>query len=257
MRFNCFLLLIGLALVLGPGAAAEPTKQKRPTDRSAGSPAAAQPAAERPKQAPPRPSEDSAPVPGARAAFRKRDLNGDGLLDYDEMDDALRAERDRWDANEDGFIDFAEFTAYLRARHQLERDTARKGKPPAVELRARKPRGEPDPDLPKDLPPWFREYDTDGDGQIGLYEWKAAGQPLRRFREMDDNGDGFLTPDEVLAALPPKTDAKAKEPEQPKEPPRKERNDAAENAIRSLRSVMKEQVIQLDGERGMIIRTAK
>src|SRR5262249_38616872 len=41
-------------------------------------------------------------------------------------------------------------------------------------------------------------YDKDGDGQVALYEWKAAGQPLDRFLAMDRNGDGFLTAEEVL-----------------------------------------------------------
>jgi hypothetical protein len=52
--------------------------------------------------------------------------------------------------------------------------------------------------LPKELPPWFAQYDKDGDGQIGLYEWKATGQPLKDFLAMDLNGDGFLTVEEVL-----------------------------------------------------------
>jgi len=52
--------------------------------------------------------------------------------------------------------------------------------------------------LPPQLPSWFAQYDTDKDGQVGLYEWKAAGQPIARFVEMDQNGDGFLTVEEVL-----------------------------------------------------------
>src|SRR5262249_32625775 len=52
--------------------------------------------------------------------------------------------------------------------------------------------------LPKELPAWFTQYDKDGDGQIGLYEWKATGQPLETFLKMDRNGDGFLTIEEVL-----------------------------------------------------------
>src|SRR4029077_16432070 len=62
--------------------------------------------------------------------------------------------------------------------------------------------------LPKELRAWFKELETDGDGQIGLYEWKASGRPLDEFMKMDRNGDGFLTVEEVLrsvAAAKPQT----------------------------------------------------
>ena len=52
--------------------------------------------------------------------------------------------------------------------------------------------------LPKELPAWFAQTDKDNDGQVGLYEWKAAGKPLIEFLAMDANGDGFLTVEEVL-----------------------------------------------------------
>jgi hypothetical protein len=52
--------------------------------------------------------------------------------------------------------------------------------------------------LPKELPPWFKELDTDRDGQVALYEWKASGRSLAEFMRMDRNNDGFLTVDEVL-----------------------------------------------------------
>jgi hypothetical protein len=52
--------------------------------------------------------------------------------------------------------------------------------------------------LPKGLPAWFAQLDTDRDGQVGLYEWKAAGKPISAFLAMDANGDGFLTVEEVL-----------------------------------------------------------
>src|SRR5207253_1806914 len=52
--------------------------------------------------------------------------------------------------------------------------------------------------LPKELPAWFRQIDTDGDAQIGLYEWKTSGRAIEEFVRMDRNGDGFLTVDEVL-----------------------------------------------------------
>jgi len=52
--------------------------------------------------------------------------------------------------------------------------------------------------LPKDLPPWWAELDTDQDGQIGLYEWRLGGKALEEFAEMDLNGDGLLTAEEYL-----------------------------------------------------------
>ena len=52
--------------------------------------------------------------------------------------------------------------------------------------------------MPKELPAWFEEADKDKDGQVGLYEWKATGKPVREFMAMDQNGDGFLTAEEVL-----------------------------------------------------------
>ena len=53
------------------------------------------------------------------------------------------------------------------------------------------------------LPPelqrtWFEEYDTDKDGQVGLYEWTASGKSVAEFRAMDTNGDGFVTAEEAL-----------------------------------------------------------
>jgi hypothetical protein len=40
--------------------------------------------------------------------------------------------------------------------------------------------------------------DTDKDGQVGLYEWKAANRPVNKFQEMDFNNDGFITVEEAL-----------------------------------------------------------
>jgi hypothetical protein len=70
------------------------------------------------------------PDPGAEAGFRALDRNGDGLLDRDEMPDALRADLDRWDTNQDGFIDLNEFKAYAQARpRQPAADGAAAGGP--------------------------------------------------------------------------------------------------------------------------------
>src|SRR5438034_6456933 len=75
------------------------------------------------------PGNGSSPAPGATGngpangadqwaenMFRRLDTNGDGLLNYDEMPESLRAERDKWDTNRDGFIDLNEYKAYYQAR---------------------------------------------------------------------------------------------------------------------------------------------
>jgi hypothetical protein len=64
--------------------------------------------------------------------------------------------------------------------------------------------------LPRGLPDWFTQLDTDGDAQIGLYEWKHSGRPLEEFRAMDRNNDGFVTVEEVLWYLAREKDRLAK-----------------------------------------------
>jgi Ca2+-binding EF-hand superfamily protein len=140
----------------------------------------------------------------AEMRFGRLDANGDGLLNADEMDDTLRAERDKWDTNHDGFIDLNEFKAYFRAGvRQLQAN--RQGNPPwgqaPGDASEQRPTVYRAGKLPPGLPSWFAQYDTDGDGQIGLYEWVAAGQPVEQFLALDRNGDGFLTAEEVLRAV--------------------------------------------------------
>lgn len=62
--------------------------------------------------------------------------------------------------------------------------------------------------LPKDVPSWFEEYDFDKDGQIALWEWRKAGQPIWEFEDYDLNKDGFITPDEYIRALKAQEEAK-------------------------------------------------
>ena len=52
--------------------------------------------------------------------------------------------------------------------------------------------------MPKEVPSWFEQYDTDKDGQIGLYEWRSAGKRTDEFEEYDLNSDGYITADEWL-----------------------------------------------------------
>ena len=53
---------------------------------------------------------------------------------------------------------------------------------------------------PVALPQWWRELDTDHDGQIGLYEWRKGGRSIEEFIKLDRNGDGLLTADEYRRA---------------------------------------------------------
>ena len=155
----------------------------------------------------------------AEVLFRRFDKNGDGVLNFDEMPDNLKAERDKWDENKDGLIDLNEFKKYWRGRSdQIRAELAAKAgiqttqgdaaalpglptAPTTAEEEAQKRVVYRAGKLPKELPPWFAQYDTDGDGQIGLYEWKKTGRPLSEFQAMDRNGDGFLTAEEVLHYL--------------------------------------------------------
>jgi hypothetical protein len=54
--------------------------------------------------------------------------------------------------------------------------------------------------LPPGLPEWFARLDMQGDcdGQVGLWEARRDPNVLHHFASMDLNGDGLLTPDEVL-----------------------------------------------------------
>jgi hypothetical protein len=52
--------------------------------------------------------------------------------------------------------------------------------------------------LPKEVPSWFEDRDTDRDGMIGLYEWRRAGLATKDFVAMDLNGDCYLTADEWI-----------------------------------------------------------
>jgi Ca2+-binding EF-hand superfamily protein len=145
--------------------------------------------------------------------FNNLDANKDGMLNNDEMPEGLRAERDKWDTDKNGLISLDEFKAYFRARmeqRRQNRDNASQGDQAApdnisvepmttqAEEEEKKPIAYRAGLLPKELPAWFEQYDTDKDGQIGLYEWKATGRSLEEFNQIDRNGDGFLTVDEVL-----------------------------------------------------------
>src|SRR5262249_41428412 len=52
--------------------------------------------------------------------FQQMDLNQNGVLEFDEMSDNLKAERDKYDLNHDGVIDLNEYKAYIQARRDSQ-----------------------------------------------------------------------------------------------------------------------------------------
>jgi Ca2+-binding EF-hand superfamily protein len=159
-------------------------------------------------------AEDTRIEEEARRFFPSMDRNGDGVIDREEArrSEALR-DFDRWDKNKDGKISVDEYVeAYKEQQGQRGRGTrgaqirAAGGSvggaaPAAVPEEDKRPTVYRTGNLPKELTeaaPWFVEYDTDQDAQIGLYEWLAQGRPANEFKAMDLNGDGFLTVEEIL-----------------------------------------------------------
>lgn len=159
----------------------------------------------------------------ARDMFKRLDKNSDGVLTAEELQEAgkmgsrLYEEREKYDLNKDGKIDVNEYVEYYKSRMGQRGDKG-KGKGESDkgdkgsrvnwtrDLEEDKPKGIPDVKrivyrfghLPKDLPKWYEELDKDKDGQVGLYEWKAAGREVSEFLAMDANGDGFVTVEEIF-----------------------------------------------------------
>ena len=145
----------------------------------------------------------------ADARFDRLDKDKDGMLSAEEMDDALRAEKEKWDKDGNGFIDRTEYRAYFAARIlAIEQGREAAAKSDSEDDNVRKPTIYRSGKLPPDLPPWFTQLDTDGDLQVGLYEWKKSGRSIKEFKEYDRNGDGLITIDEVLLVV--RLQAKAK-----------------------------------------------
>jgi Ca2+-binding EF-hand superfamily protein len=145
--------------------------------------------------------------------FKRRDVNGDGKLQVEEMSSSLRAEWEKWDKDKNGTIEYEEYKEYYLSRtQQFGRDQNggfdRRGQngqqggfdefqpPQSEEVKHVVYRRVED--LPKELPQFFFTIQHRSVGQIALYEWKNAGMTLDEFRKYDRNSDGFITVEEVL-----------------------------------------------------------
>lgn len=136
--------------------------------------------------------------------FTESDANKDGKLSPDEISDRspLKSSFKDADTNTDGYIDRDEYKKYIAARFggdsnggsgdggfgssESRRDKEKPKEEPLVAIRYGK--------LPAGLPDWWNDLDTDKDGQVGLYEWRADGRDVKEFVRMDLDGDGLLAP---------------------------------------------------------------
>jgi Ca2+-binding EF-hand superfamily protein len=175
-------------------------------------------------QTPYRP-EETDPNIAAEKIFKSFDTDQSGFLSGPEISDKLLEVADRVDANRDGRIDVNEYKGFLAQRVQQEamdlRDKEREkelGKESKREKAEAKSDSKSGKDagrgaenkaesellviragkLPTGLPSWFEKLDLDGDGQVGLYEWRHAGMNTEEFEKMDLNADGLLPAGELL-----------------------------------------------------------
>jgi hypothetical protein len=133
------------------------------------------------------------------AAFRAHRLNKDGYMTKDSSSPQLRAQWDIWDFDANGLIDATEYKAYKMAE-RIGWNPSKGPNPfrPSWAVEPHEPvyrKGK----LPNGLPTWFPEISSGNEEpQIFLFDWRTAGKRDEEFAAMDRNGDGILTPDEVL-----------------------------------------------------------
>lgn len=123
----------------------------------------------------------------ADRVFRVLDRDGSGVLEAGEWTDHLRVNIRGADKDGNRRVDANEYRMYYAGRVTE-----------AVEAATKAAAAKPGAAAGGKLPTWFTALDTDGDGQIGLYEWRAGNRPVAEFTAMDLDGDGVLPPAEYL-----------------------------------------------------------
>ncbi len=154
----------------------------------------------------------------AEERLGRYDRNKDGYLSGDELSSRWSGNPLDFDRNGDGKLSVSELAvraARMRiaqvevAKSQNRKESDKRGN------RAAKPAETPDPykgrksfatlsrKLPDGLPGWFAEKDVDGDQQVSMAEYSKGWTEslVAEFQSFDLNGDGFITPEECLAAV--------------------------------------------------------
>ncbi len=156
-------------------------------------------------------------------AMRQLDRDGDSRISLQEASQSSRMSRafQTYDKNADGFIDLAEFRGYMIDRmgnRVPSGDNNGQPQPYGQQPYGQQPYGQPNASygtappateeqrpvvlrygkMPKELPSWFNDLDTDKDGQVGMYEWRFDSRVVSEFMAMDLNSDGLLTAEEYL-----------------------------------------------------------
>lgn len=160
----------------------------------------------------------AADIKEAEERLGRYDRNKDGFLSGDELSSRWSGNPLDFDRNGDGKLSASELAvraARMRvaqvevSQAQTRRDSDRRGN------RDSKPAEIPDPykgrksfailarSLPEGMPGWFAEKDIDGDQQVSMAEYSKSWNEslVTEFQSFDLNGDGFVTPQECLAAV--------------------------------------------------------
>lgn len=127
---------------------------------------------------------------GFRNAMESRGIKLQAGLTVEEFGSSLRQQFERRRMEEGGSSSIG--IRPLDRREESPTANRSEYKPPSPFRQREKER------VTVDLPPKYSEFDTDFDGQIGLYEWITTRRDdLHLFDEIDMNLDGILTPREL------------------------------------------------------------